>query len=76
MTLFRWTVVLTLTIAGSTTPSTAAAPASAPAPARHASKEASASPRVERPADLEARVELGPAVVYIFDEAGHVVSVE
>lgn len=76
MTLFRWTLVLTLTIAGSATPSTAAAPAAGSPGARQASKETRSSARVERPTEIEPRVELGPAVVYVFDESGRIVSVE
>lgn len=67
MVLLRWSVVVVLGLAGGVSPSTPAA--SAP-PSQHASRQVEAEPK------LEARVEIGPAVVYIFDEAGRIIATE
>lgn len=68
MALLRWSVVMVLGLAGGvSSPSTPAA--SAP-PSQHASRQVEVEPK------LEARVEIGPAVVYIYDEAGRVIATE
>jgi hypothetical protein len=72
MTLLRWSVVMVLGFAGGVAPSSLAAPPTAVAPPpQHL------APQVEEPtALLEARVEIGPAVVFIYDEAGRVIATE
>jgi len=71
MTLLRWSVVMVLGFAGGVAPSSLAAPPTAVAPPQHV------APQVDEPtAQLEARVEIGPAVVFIYDEAGRVIATE
>lgn len=63
MSLFRWAVVAVMAgVAGSSS----AAPKSAPTQTVATKAEHEAEPRVE----------IGPAVLYIFDETGRVIAVE
>ena len=65
MSLLRWSVVMVLGVAGGVSPSTLAAPAPQPLQAVR---------QVDEPS--EPRVEIGPAVVFIYDEAGRIVATE
>lgn len=68
MVLLRWSVVMVLGLAGGSSPSTSQA--SSP-PSQVAIRQVESAP-----AAFEARVEIGPAVVTIFDEAGRVIATE
>lgn len=71
MSLFRWAIVAVITgVAGSG----ASAPRISEAAPKTADKTATLSVKVEH--ETEPRVEIGPAVLYIFDESGRVIAVE
>lgn len=82
MSLLRWSVVMVLGFAGGVSPTTLASPTQPPQPAaggleRMATQvEPKTDPKLQPKVELEARVEIGPAVVFIYDDAGRVIATE
>lgn len=77
MSLFRWAGMAVIAgVAGFGAPSTAAAPpvAKTATVAKPAPKTAKAGPNLEH--ESEPRVEIGPAVLYLYDESGRIIAVE